>query len=368
MSSLPPLAPLLLDWWKADPTPLPWRTSAPDPYEVWVSEIMAQQTQLVTVVPYFERWVARLPDVRALAEAPLDVVLKLWEGLGYYGRARHLHRAAQVVMAEWGGELPRTAAEWQTLLGIGRYTAGAIASIACGQRAAVVDGNVTRVLTRVLDVAEDVTKAATQRQLWQAAEALLPQTEVGAYNQALMELGQRVCVPTNPQCATCPVAGHCLARQRGTQMERPVKPPRRKTPHFDVAAGVIWREEIGRGPFLIAQRPQKGMLGGLWEFPGGKQEAGETLAETLVREIEEELGVVVCVPEGYERPFASIKHAYTHFRITLHALHALYQGGEVQHLGVADHAWVSTADLGRYAFAITDRKIMEAMGGDREER
>ncbi len=356
---MPPIAPILLEWWTAAPTPLPWRTAAaPDPYAVWVSEVMAQQTQLATVIPYFERWMVRFPTLEALASAPLDDVLKQWEGLGYYSRARNLHTAAQTVMREHGGEMPRTAAGLQKLKGIGRYTAGAIASIAFGERAAVLDGNVIRVLTRLLDVAEDVTQTATKNKLWETAASLLPAERVGDYNQALMELGQRVCLPANPQCADCPLRPNCLAQARGTQLERPVKPPRQKTPHFEVAAGVIWQEEIGRGPFLIAQRPHKGLLGGLWEFPGGKQEAGETIAQTLVREIEEELGIVIEVPPAHEHPFASIKHAYTHFRITLHALHALYRGGEIQHLGVADHAWVGTADLDHYAFAITDRKII----------
>lgn len=321
---------------------------------------MAQQTQLATVLPYFEKWMMRFPTVETLAAAPLADVLKQWEGLGYYSRARNLHTAAQTIVQN-GGELPRTAAELQKLAGIGRYTAAAIASIAYGEQTAVLDGNIIRVLTRVLDITADVTQTATKHQLWTAAQQLLAPQRPGDYNQALMELGQRLCQPANPHCNLCPLHNLCLARARGTQLERPVKPARAKTPHFDVAAGVIWRDEIGRGPFLIAQRPLNGLLGGLWEFPGGKQEPNEALPQTLIREIMEELAINIIIPPAYLTPFVAIKHAYTHFRITLHAFHALYHSGTIQHLGAADHAWVTLPDLDHYAFAVTDKKIINQL-------
>ncbi len=315
---------------------------------------MLQQTQIATVIPYYERWMARFPTVAALAEAPLAEVLKLWEGLGYYSRARHLHAAAQRVMQNYQGEMPRTAAGLQRLPGIGRYTAGAIASIAFGERAPVLDGNVIRVLTRVFDIGEDVTQTATRRQLWALAARLVPADRPGDYNQALMELGQMVCTATKPGCLLCPLRSLCRAAARGTQLERPVRPPRKNTPHYDVAAAIIWRED---GRFLIAQRPLDGLLGGLWEFPGGKCEPGESHAQALRREIQEELALEIAVGQ----PQISIKHAYTHFRITLHAYHALYQGGQPQHLGVIDHAWVTLAELEKYAFAATDRQIIESL-------
>ena len=348
----------LLHWWDAGHADLPWRDNAA-PYAVWVAEVMLQQTQITTVIPYYRRWLARFPTVEALAAAPLDDVLKLWEGLGYYSRARNLHAAAQVIVRDHGGRLPSTAAELMKLPGVGRYTAGAVASIAFGQRAAVLDGNVIRVLSRVFDVAEDVTVPATRRRLWDLAEALVPAQRPGDYNQALMELGQGICLPQNPRCLLCPLTALCLARQRGTQLERPVRPPRRRTPHYDVVAAVIWRD--GRpaygSRFLIAQRPLGGLLGGLWEFPGGKVEPGESLSDALRREIGEELALEV-EPGDF---LVAVAHAYTHFRITLHAFHAAYGGGEPQHLGVADHAWVTLADVERYAFAVTDRKIIAAL-------
>ncbi len=350
MPELDELAPRLLAWWDEGHAEHPWRRQ-PDSYAVWIAEVMLQQTQIATVIPYFARWMARFPDVRALAAAPLDDVLKLWEGLGYYGRARNLHRAAQQIVAEWGGALPDDVAALRRLPGIGPYTAGAIASIVFGRPVPVLDGNVIRVLSRLVDLEADVTKTATKRWLWELAAGLVPAERPGDYNQALMELGQRICVPAAPACHRCPIAALCLARARGTQLERPVRPPRPHTPHYDVVAGVIYRDD---GAFLIARRPPEGLLGGLWEFPGGKQEAGESLPEALRREIDEELGIEIRVGAALGR----IKHAYTHFRITLHAFEARHVAGEPQNIGVDAHAWVSLDDLDAYAFAVTDRKII----------
>lgn len=354
----------LLHWWDLMQADLPWRRRAGDPYAVWVSEVMLQQTQIATVIPYYERWMARLPTLQALAEADLDEVLKLWEGLGYYRRARYLHEAARTVVRDYGGKLPDLVEELRKLKGIGPYTAGAIASIAFGRRAAVLDGNVTRVLSRLHNLQEDVTATSTRRVLWQLAEAWIPSERPGAFNQALMELGQRICTPAAPHCHRCPLADFCLARKRGTQLERPVRPPRKNTPHYDVAAGVIWRHwrsSSGRplqdDQFLITRRPMNGLLGGLWEFPGGKQQDHEALTETLRREIREELAVEIEVAD----PLISVRHAYTHFRISLHAFHASYQSGEIQHLGVDDHAWVRLNELDDYPFAVTDRKIIDAL-------
>jgi len=354
------MALLLLAWWDENRADLPWRRTS-DPYAIWVAEVMLQQTQIATVIAYYHRWLAQFPMVEALAAAPLTQVLKLWEGLGYYSRARNLHAAAQTVVADYDGRLPTTAHELQKLKGIGRYTAGAVASIAFNEAVPVVDGNVIRVLTRLFDLAEPVTETAVKNQLWSLAADLVPAERPGDYNQALMELGQTVCLPAAPRCHACPLADHCLARRRGTQLERPVKPPRLATPHYDVVAAVIWR---GDGRFLIAQRPLEGLLGGLWEFPGGKMEDGETLPQALRREIREELALEIDVG----RPLRPIKHAYTHFRITLHPFHACWLSGEPQHLGVADHAWVSLDDLDRYPFAVTDQKIIAQLRLMDEER
>jgi A/G-specific adenine glycosylase len=346
-------APDLLAWYDANAAALPWRGSK-DPYQVWLSEIMLQQTQVETVKPYYARFLAAYPTVFDLAAAPLDDVLKLWEGLGYYSRARSLHRAADIVANQMLGQFPTSAEGLETLPGIGRYTAGAIASIAFGEYVPVLDGNVIRVFARLIDLKEDVTRTDIREKLWSLAEWWLPDTRPGDYNQALMELGRTVCKPRKPLCNECPIRTHCLAFQRGTQAQRPVKKPRAKTPHHNVAAGIIWNED---GQVLIAQRPLDGLLGGLWEFPGGKQEPGESLPDCLRRELREELGIEVDVGDL----FTVVQHGFTHFKITLHAFTCRYRSGEPQALGVRNWAWVLPADFMRYSFGKADREVIRAL-------
>ncbi len=312
---------------------------------------MLQQTQVATVIPYYERWMTQFPTVHTLATADLNTILKAWEGLGYYSRARNIHRAAQQIVEQHDGNLPNNLPDLLALPGIGPYTAGAIASIAFGLPAPVLDGNVIRVLSRLTDLPDDTTQTATKKQLWAMAAALVPAVRPGDFNQALMELGQRICQPTKTACHHCPVAAYCQAREHGTQLERPVRPPRKNTPHYDVAAGVITRAD---GKILITRRPLDGLLGGLWEFPGGKQETGETLPQTLVREIKEELDITI-TPGA---KLIAIKHAYTHFRITLHTFAAHYTTGDIQHIGIIDHAWVTLDTIDQYAFAATDLAII----------
>ncbi len=348
----------LLAWYDANAAPLPWRASK-DPYRVWLSEIMLQQTQVDTVIPFFLRFLEAYPTVEALAAAPLDDVLKRWEGLGYYSRARNLHRAAQSVVVDFGGRFPDTVEGLQKLPGIGRYTAGAVASIAYDQRAPLLDGNVIRVFARLIDLDEDVTQASTQARLWSLAEEWLPEQRAGDYNQSLMELGRVVCKPRDPLCAACPIQVHCLAYAQGTQRERPVKRAKAPTPHYDVTAGMIW-DAAGR--LLIAQRPLDGLLGGLWEFPGGKQEAGESLEDCLRRELREELAIEVDVGEQ----FAVVHHGFTHFRITLHAFTCTYVSGEPQALGVRAWAWVTPDELDAYSFGKADRQVIDALRSRRQ--
>ncbi len=345
---------LLLAWWDTGHDSFPWRKTD-DPYAIWVSEVMLQQTQVGTVVPAFERWMARFPTVEALADASLHAVLMVWEGLGYYRRAHNLHRAARQVVERFEGRLFSDVQALCSLPGIGPCTAGAIASIAFGQRAAVLDGNAVRVLARLIDLDADVTRAPTRSQLWALAESLVPAERPGEYNQALMELGRKVCRPARPRCHRCPLAELCQARATGSQLERPVRPSPRRGRHYDVTAGVIWRG----GQVLISQRSLDDMLGGLWEFPGGKQQDGESLQECLKREIREELDIEIEVGE----PLVTIKHAYTHFRITLHAFVCRYQSGRPRPLEVADFEWVKLDQLQDYPFPVTDQKIIAVLLG-----
>ena len=342
----------LLAWFACHARDLPWRRNR-TPYRVWVAEVMLQQTRVETVASYYERFLARFPTVQALADASLEDMLRLWEGLGYYARARNLHAAAQQVVAAYGGQLPSTFEGLLTLPGVGRYIAGAVASIAFGQDVVAVDGNTRRVLCRLFEIREDVTRSGVQRQLETLATALLPSGQAGAFNEALMEFGATVCTPRAPRCDHCPLDELCLAFAQGEPGELPVRRPRRRTPHYDVAAAVTVRVD---GCVLVAQRNADDMLGGLWEFPGGRREDGETLPDCLVREMCEELGVEVEVGD----PLIVVKHAYTHFRITLHAFHCRLVAGEPRCLDCAAFRWVSSHELDALPMSVVDRRVAQA--------
>lgn len=349
---MPSFAARLLKWFDKHKRPLPWRKTR-DPYRIWLSEILLQQTRVEAVIPYYKNFLERFPDVFALANAPLDDVLKTWEGAGYYARARNLHRTAQVIALERGGKFPRTAAELMELPGIGRYTAGAIASIAFEARAPVVDGNVVRVLCRYFGIREDPKAGATQARLWATAGELLPQKRAGDFNQALMELGATICLPRNPHCLLCPLYKDCFARQDGLQNALPVKRAKQALPHKIIAVGVIHK----RGKILIQQRLNEGLLGGLWEFPGGKVEAGESLAECVARECREELGIHVRVGEK----ITAVDHAFSHFSITLHAFSCEFVTGRIKISSAQKYEWVRPNELEQYAFPAANKKIIAAL-------
>jgi A/G-specific adenine glycosylase len=311
---------------------------------------MLQQTRVETVVPYYERWMERFPTIASLASASQQEVLFAWEGLGYYSRARNLHRAAQIVQHNLGGEIPADRQALLRLPGVGRYTAGAITSIAFGLDEPTLDGNIRRVLARLFDVDIPARSPAGERLLWKLAGSHLPAGRAGDFNQALMDLGATVCLPALPSCACCPLAELCMARQRGVQHQRPVLTPRPTLPHHTVSAAVIMRA----GKVLITQRPVNGLLGGLWEFPGGKLEAGEDLHACLQREICEELGVHVSV----KHRLGSYSHAYTHFKVTVHAFFCdLMQEAQPTALLVADLRWSSLSSLETFPMGKVDRQI-----------
>ena len=340
----------LLKWYRRHKRTLPWR-GHPDSYAVWVSEIMLQQTRVEAVIPYFERWMRLFPTIGALAAASEQDVLNAWEGLGYYSRARNLHKAAKIVTEKYGGELPRELDELSKLPGIGRYTLGAISSIAFGMKIPALDGNIKRVYARIFDITEPVDSSAGEKLLWEIAQKYLPKNDAGDYNQALMDLGATICVPKNPRCLICPVMKLCQARAHGTQNERPVKLPKKEVPHHIHAAGVILR----RGRVLMAKRPSQGLLGGMWEFPNGrvKQESLAGLAEALKtvynirlrtdrRSIQrtEVLGVV--------------HHGYSHFSVEVHVYLC-----ELESLPRAARnlKWVWIKDLEEYPMGKIDRQI-----------
>jgi A/G-specific adenine glycosylase len=309
---------------------------------------MLQQTQVATVIPYYGRFMDAFPTVADLAKAPLERVLKLWEGLGYYARARNLHSAARIVADDHQGEIPDDLPHLTALPGIGRSTAGAIVSIAYGKKAPILDGNVRRVLARLFAIRERLSLSEVQQKLWELSDQLVPEHDARSFNQALMDLGAMVCTPKAPACTACCLNALCTAFRQGIQEKIPAKSPSRKIPHYTVAVGVIWKNK----KILITQRPLKGLLGGLWEFPGGKLEAGETPAVAVSREIAEELSLTVFVGD----PIGMIRHAYSHFRITLHAFHCHYQGGRLK--TDLPYRWISPGEWNSYAFPAANRKII----------
>jgi len=343
----------LLSWFRRHARDLPWRHD-PTPYQVWVSEVMLQQTQVETVRGYYARFLARFPDVATLAAAPQEDVLKLWEGLGYYSRARSLHKAARIVVEEHDGSLPADVDALRRLPGIGPYTAGAVASIAFGIPTPAVDGNVRRVLARVLAL-----PSPTQALLASAVGEWMPADAAGAFTEALMELGATLCSPRVPKCLLCPWQDLCRARRTGRPETYPAPKPKKIIPHYDVVAAVTLRAGTSEqgAEVLVAQRRQDDMLGGLWEFPGGKVESGESLAEALVRELREEMTIGVAVGDT----LTVVKHAYTHFRITLHALFCTLIEGEPVCIECQDHRWASLAEVRDLPMAVTDRKIAGAL-------
>lgn len=341
----------LLTWYRAQGRDLPWRHSR-DPYAIWISEIMLQQTQVKTVIPYYERWLACFPTVEKLAAASQQDVLKAWQGLGYYARARNLHRAAQLIVAACGGQFPTQLEEALKLPGIGRTTAGGILSSAFNQPTAILDGNVKRVLARLVALDQPPAKAIAP--LWQLSEHLLDEENPRDFNQALMDLGATVCTPKRPACLICPWRSHCRAYNLDMQNELPLTESRSPLPHKKIGVAVIFNDD---GLILIDRRRQEGLLGGLWEFPGGKMEPGETVEACIQREIKEEIGIEIKVGDR----LITIDHAYTHFRVTLNVHCCRYLSGEPQPIECDEVRWVTLSEIDQYPFPKANVQIIEAL-------
>jgi A/G-specific adenine glycosylase len=338
----------LLNWYRQNGRTLPWRGHR-DPYAVWVSEIMLQQTRVETVIPYFEKWMKRFPTVKALAQSSEQDVLNLWEGLGYYSRARNLHKAAKIVIERYNGQLPQDLDALRKLPGIGRYTVGAIASMAFGMDVPALDGNIRRVLARIFDVNEPADSPAGERILWGLAAKYLPTGEAGNYNQALMDLGAAVCLPKNPRCLICPVMKLCKAHELGIQESRPVMKPKKKTPHYVHAAAVI--EKNGR--VLLARRPPKGLLGGMWEFPNARVNGDP--AKELAKAIQTAARLKVRRKDALK----VVEHAYSHFSVTVHPFRCeLILASKNQNV-----KWVRVEELEDYPMGRIDRQIARQLSG-----
>jgi A/G-specific adenine glycosylase len=343
----------VLAWYRSSARDLPWRRTE-DPYSIWVSEVMLQQTRVETVVGYYERFLRRFPTLESLARARLDSVLGLWQGLGYYARARNLHRAARESVRAHGGFAPSHEA-FRALPGVGAYTAAAVWAVAFGEPRLPLDGNIRRVLSRVCDI--DALREAPYRAAGARLVTGLSRDEVSPMVQGLMELGALVCTPSSPECGICPVRSFCRARALGTVGHRPPKKAEKVRPHLAVAVACLWNRE---GKILLQRRPREGFLGGLWELPGGKIERGETPEDALRRELREELGLVRVGKLVYH---GSVDHAYSHFSVTLHLLTGCTAQQPRVLRGPVAVAWADKKSLARRAVPRGTRKVLALLQG-----
>ena len=345
----------LMEWFQKHKRDLPWRRLEENPYAVWISEIMLQQTQVATVIGYFNRWMARFPTVEALAAAPVEDVLKCWEGLGYYARARNIHRAAVLICEEFGGKLPHQKEALNSLPGIGPYTTGAILSLAFRQREAIVDTNVERVLTRRFGLDGDPKSPSVRRQIWKLAEDIIPEGGAREFNSALMELGALVCMPADPVCSICPFAASCSGYLSGNPQQWPQLVAGKRIVRVEQAC-VALRED---DRWLFVRRPDNGLWGGLWEFPRREIQAGESQATCAERAALETLGVQALVTSG---PF-TVKHTVTHYAITLYGYTGKISPGGQNVIAELDHKWVTPAEVLEMPLSSPQRKLAEKLMG-----
>jgi A/G-specific adenine glycosylase len=342
----------LLAWYRRHARDLPWRRTR-DPYAVWISEVMLQQTQVATVVPYFARFMAAFPTIARLAAAEEQEVLRLWEGLGYYRRARQLHAAARQIVAEHAGRFPEDPTDVARLPGIGRYTAGAILSIAFDQRQPILEANTFRLLARLVAYRGDPQSTAGLKLLWHVAEQLLPTRSAGTFNQALMELGSQVCTPRDPHCGECPARTLCPTRERGLQAVIPRMKPKPRVTLVTEASIVVRRA----GKVLLIRRHDHGRWGGLWDFPRFELPEKFTVADAINRHLHGEFGIRV----RRLREVATLKHTVTRFRITLACYEADYASGKSKPSANIELRWVAPADLDDYPLSKTGRKRAQSL-------
>ncbi len=338
----------LIGWYRENRRDLPWRKTN-DPYCIWISEVMLQQTRVETVVPYYQRFLQCFPDLPSLARSDLEAVLKAWEGLGYYARARNLHRAAGIVIAEHQGVVPQDPDLFGKLPGVGVYIRAAVTSIAFDKPLPAVDGNVKRVLARLMKIGEPVNRSSFHRSFTAAAQQLLDRRQPGTYNQAMMELGALICMPGQPDCPRCPVRSFCSAFKENGVDRYPVRLRSEPVPEYRIAVGVVCRNNR----VLITRRKNEGLLGGLWEFPGGKIGPREDPEAACIREIKEEVNLHVEVMAHLSR----VKHAYTHFKIVMDVYRCRYLGGRVKLSGPVDYRWIRLEEIDRFAFPKANHKF-----------
>ena len=337
----------LLQWFKKNGRDLPWRKTQ-NPYAIWVSEIMLQQTQVGTVIPYYQEFLRSFPTINHLSKADLSKVLKAWEGLGYYSRARNLHRASQIVANHFTGRVPDSIRDLLSLPGIGRSTAGAILSFAYNREAPILDGNVKRILCRLFAISGNPVRVETEGLLWGISESLIPKGHSNQFNQALMDLGSMLCTPTDPQCSNCPLRSHCKGKASGDPERYPTKGSKKRIPHINAVSAVIQRD----GKVLLHRRPLEGLLGGLWEFPNWPLNEREKWTDLLVGQVKNKIGLRVKI----KRPLGPFHQTFSHFKLTLHVYHCQLVNGEVK------GKWVSLENLSLFPMSSVHRRIANLIG------
>jgi len=342
----------LLAWYAESHRDLPWRRTR-NPWAIWVSEIMLQQTTVAAVAPRFERFMLEFPTLADLAAADEADVLRLWEGLGYYRRARHLHRAARQLQAASNGCLPDAPETWAALPGVGRYILGAVLSQAFNRRLPVIEVNTIRVLCRLYGQSGDPRRSAVQHWLWETAERLLPRRRCGDFNQALMELGALICTPATPKCQTCPMALHCTARRRGLQEAIPVRTRAEKVTEVREAAIVVWK----RGRVLIAKRPERGRWASLWEFPRGEVQRNEELSQAANRLLWDLTGLQAVM----QNHLLTVRHTIMQRRVRLECFEAKYREGTFRSSSYAEGRWIKPAQIAEFPVSSPQRRIAQAL-------
>lgn len=353
-----------LTWYHKEKRNLPWRATN-DPYAIWISEIMLQQTRVETVIGYFYRFMEQFPTIQDLAAAEEQKLLKVWEGLGYYSRARNLKAAAQQIVAEFDGEMPQSIEEIRSLKGIGPYTAGAIGSIAFGLPEPAIDGNVMRVVSRLFCIEADIAKASSRRPFDEAMRTIISPDEPGEFNQALMDLGSRICTPTTPKCEECPISQYCLAYAENRQTDFPVKSKKAKPKDVYYIAGAI----EDQGSFLLVQRPETGLLASMWHFPLVEvtKEQYEALQRTWATEEQLQLDLIAeddaleIFPDlpvvWQKRHFGEITHIFSHLK--WHVL--LFYGRKRGELTLQDSEWAAKESFQNYVFPKPQQKLVDQL-------
>ena len=344
---------LLLGWYNANVRPFPWRSTC-NPYQVWLSEIMLQQTQVKTVIPFYNRWVAKFPTIKYVAETNMDSLLKMWEGLGYYARVRNFHSACIVVMGSFGGKIPNNYQDFHSLPGVGPYVAGAVMSIAYNFPIPAIDGNAFRVVSRIKSINLPFNRC--KNQIFGFLTDHISPKRPGDFNQAIMDLGREICTSKNPSCDICPIRKYCCAFVNNSVDKYPFRAKRQKKPHYTVAVGVVWKGN----KILISKRRENGLLGGLWEFPGGKTQNDEDAKKCVIRKINEKLGVQV----RPGRLLKQIKHSYSHFSITLNAFHCDYVCGSPRALQCDNWQWILPEQITSLPFSKANHKLFNQIQGD----